>query len=105
LLFGGVALVSAQESLVSFITNSVNPSEDPFVISKKRCDREEELGLSCLTIVPGQDMTHTVGMFISTRKTLAYMREINDWPESVTPETVIPGGSTIAFYIKRGKDL
>jgi hypothetical protein len=69
---------------------------DPFAISKQNCIDKGWVGGVCKTTIES-DGVLTMQRIIDVRKTtIKRLRLLNGWDEDLTPETLVPIGSTFA---------
>jgi hypothetical protein len=70
---------------------------DPFEVSERNCIKNKKMDSSCLT-TNEQSGAFPVQLIIDQlNTTIEKLRRVNGWGKEVTPDTIIPIGSTLAF--------
>jgi len=90
LLLGITSPVSAQEKEAGVSSGQV----DPFEVSKQICVKRWQ---SCLTTNETTGSIPVQRIIDELKTSIEKLRRVNGWGKEVTPETIIPVGSTIAF--------
>ena len=93
LLLGMTSPVSAQEKKVGFFSGQA----DPFEVSKQNCIDKNKINSSCLTTNEASGEFPLQLVIDQLNTTIEKLRRVNGWGEEVTPETIVPIGSTFAF--------
>jgi len=90
LLLGMTSPVSAQEKKSGLFSGQ----SDPFEVSKQICVKRWQ---SCLTTNETTGSVPVQRIIDELKTSIEKLRRVNGWGKEVTPETMIPVGSTIAF--------
>ena len=88
-----LAMAVAQETKVGFFSGQ----PDPFEVSKQNCIDKGWVETNCLTTNEASGVVPIQRIIDELNTSIKDLRRINGWGEEVTPETLIPIGSTFAF--------
>ena len=93
LLLGMTSPVSAQEKLAGLFSGQ----PDPFEVSKQNCIDKNKINSSCFTTNERSGEFPLQLIIDELNTTIEKLRRVNNWGKEVTPETIVPIGSTFAF--------
>jgi len=71
--------------------------KNPFEISKQTCIDEGKMDIACITTNKKSGEFSIQELIDELNSSIEKLRRVNGWGKEVTPKTVVPIGSTIAF--------
>ena len=90
---GAATPASAQEAQVNFVLGK----KDPFKVSEQNCIDKGWVETKCLTTNEASGVFPISLVIDQLNSNIERLRAVNGWGEEVTPDTLVPIGSTFAF--------
>jgi hypothetical protein len=94
---GSTIIFSLSTANAEEVASTMAQVADPFEISKQNCIDKGWIETKCLTTNEASGVFPISLVIDQLNSSIERLRSVNGWGEEVTPETLVPIGSTFAF--------